>query len=192
MADFQYTTVPGKLEPLLKKIREIGVPYKAHNQWLKSIGFTSSNDSSLLTILKFIGLADQAGVPTDRWKEYRGNHHAQVLANAIRDGYAELFATYPDANDRSVSDLEHFFSTNSTAGKQAITKTVTTFRNLCKQADFSAVGRVQPHRNSNAQQGQPTPSLHIDIQVHISPDASADQIDQIFSSMAKHLYKNGA
>lgn len=31
------------------------------------------------------------------------------------------------------------------------------------------------------------PSLHIDIQIHISPEASADQIDQIFESMAKHL-----
>lgn len=38
----------------------------------------------------------------------------------------------------------------------------------------------------------PTPSVHIDIQVHISPDAGADQIDQIFSSMAKHLYRKKA
>lgn len=30
-------------------------------------------------------------------------------------------------------------------------------------------------------------SLHIDLQIHISPEASADQIDQIFASMAKHL-----
>jgi hypothetical protein len=32
------------------------------------------------------------------------------------------------------------------------------------------------------------PALHIDIQVHISPEASPDQIDKIFASMAKHLY----
>jgi hypothetical protein len=32
------------------------------------------------------------------------------------------------------------------------------------------------------------PSVHVDVQVHISPDASADQIDAIFASMAKHLY----
>ncbi len=38
---------------------------------------------------------------------------------------------------------------------------------------------------------QPEPSLHIDIQIHISPDASSDQIDQIFASMAKHLYRRG-
>jgi hypothetical protein len=32
------------------------------------------------------------------------------------------------------------------------------------------------------------PSLHIDIQIHISSEASAEQIDQIFASMSKHLY----
>ena len=32
------------------------------------------------------------------------------------------------------------------------------------------------------------PSIHIDIQIHISPDASAEQIEQVFANMAKYLY----
>jgi hypothetical protein len=31
------------------------------------------------------------------------------------------------------------------------------------------------------------PQLHINIQLHISPESTADQIDKIFESMAKHL-----
>ena len=31
------------------------------------------------------------------------------------------------------------------------------------------------------------PELHINIQLHISPESSAEQIDKIFESMAKHL-----
>ena len=31
------------------------------------------------------------------------------------------------------------------------------------------------------------PTLHLNVQIHISPDASPEQIDQIFASMAKHL-----
>lgn len=34
---------------------------------------------------------------------------------------------------------------------------------------------------------QSFPSLHIDIQIHISPQASDPQIDKVFESMAKHL-----
>ncbi|MBI4298143.1 MAG: hypothetical protein HY666_00065 [Chloroflexi bacterium] len=33
------------------------------------------------------------------------------------------------------------------------------------------------------------PSVHIDIQIHIDSSASAEQIDQIFASMARHLYR---
>lgn len=33
------------------------------------------------------------------------------------------------------------------------------------------------------------PSVHIDLQIHISPDASAEQIDKIFASMSKHIFK---
>lgn len=32
-----------------------------------------------------------------------------------------------------------------------------------------------------------SPRLHIDVQVHISPDSSPEQIDKIFEAMAKHL-----
>jgi glycine cleavage system regulatory protein len=33
------------------------------------------------------------------------------------------------------------------------------------------------------------PNVHLDIQIHIPADASVEQIDQIFESMARHLYK---
>lgn len=32
-----------------------------------------------------------------------------------------------------------------------------------------------------------SPKLHIDVQIHISPESSPEQIDKIFESMAKHL-----
>lgn len=32
MADYPYTTVPGKIKPILSKVREVGVPPKASVQ----------------------------------------------------------------------------------------------------------------------------------------------------------------
>ena len=34
------------------------------------------------------------------------------------------------------------------------------------------------------------PSVHIDLQIHISPEASPEQVDQVFASMRRHLYGN--
>jgi len=202
MADYAYTTVPGKIKTLLAKIREVGVPKKVTVQWLKTVGFKSSNDASLIGILKFIGLTDSSGVPTPKWTQYRGANHKQVLGQAIREGYADLFAVYPDANQRSQADLDHVFSTSSSGGKQVIGKTVSTFKALAEQAEFAPVNEQTDLRmaagplHTPAGQAPPVaarppaqgPTLHIDIQVHISPEASPDQIEQVFASMAKHLY----
>ena len=42
-----------------------------------------------------------------------------------------------------------------------------------------------PHANHKAL--SKFPAVHIDVQVHISPETSPEQIDRIFESMAKHL-----
>lgn len=102
MADFAYTTVPAKLPALLGKIREVGLPAKATVQWLKTIGFTSSNDSSMLKVLEQIGFVDSSRVPGEPWQKYRGGDYKRVLGNAIRSGYRELYETYSDAHARSV------------------------------------------------------------------------------------------
>lgn len=120
MADFPYTTVPGKIKPLLSKIRDVGVPAKVTVQWLKTVGFTSSNDASLVGILRYIGFTDASGVPTARWSQYRGADYKAVLGEALRQGYADLFAVYPDANQRTQGELDHVFSTSSSGGKQVL------------------------------------------------------------------------
>lgn len=203
MSDVIYTTVPGKIPNLLSKIKQVGVPTKVTQAWLKTIGFTSSNDGSLIGVLRVAGLIDSNGVPTERWSRFRGSRGKDVLGEGIQQGYPELYAVYPDAHARSNIDLEHVFSSSSKAGKQAIQKAVSTFKNLAAEAEF----------NSDAEEGEThfkaetlhapvtdlktaargsarsnAPSLHIDVQVHVSSDASAEQIDQIFASMAKHLY----
>ncbi|MBX4900123.1 DUF5343 domain-containing protein [Sinorhizobium sp. B11] len=204
MGDFAYTNVPGKIKPLLDKIRTIGIPPKVGTPWLKTIGYTSSNDKSLVGVLKFVGLIDSSGTPTPIWNGLRGSHHKKVLGEAIMKGYAELYAIYPDAHTRTNTEIGHVFTTSSTAGQQVISKTVATFKALVAEADFSAdaasadtaihtgplhTAPVQSAPTSptmpNMQNG---PAVHIDIQIHISPESTAEQIDKIFESMAKHLY----
>ncbi len=46
-------------------------------------------------------------------------------------------------------------------------------------------GRKKPLDHAHEPQG---PTVHMDFQIHISPEAGVEQIDAIFASMAKHLY----
>jgi len=56
----------------------------------------------------------------------------------------------------------------------------------------SESGRRSVNPSITTQQGSVSsgPDVHLDIQIHIPADATVEQIDQIFASMAKHLYKN--
>ena len=203
MPEYAYTTVTGKIKPLLEKIRTVGVPPKVTEAWLKTLGFKSTNDRTLIGVLKFIGLIDQTGIPTARWSAYRGANHKTVLGEAIRSGYADLYAVYPDAHTRSSTDLQHVFSTSSSAGQQVVGKTVQTFKALVEEAEFPAdaaptettmqTGPLHTPAATQAPQvprvaSSGGPEVHIDIQIHISPESTAEQIDKIFESMAKHLY----
>jgi hypothetical protein len=207
MAEYSYTVVPGKLKDFLGKLRSLGVPSKVTMKWMESIGYKSSNDRSMLPVLQQILFVDSSNSPTERWTNYRGANYRQVLADGIINGYSDLFATYPDAYARSNEDIESFFSTKSTAGKQVVSKTVSTFKALCELADFSSVtvdksdtsqngasakndsAKPPQHQQQSQEHHAFAPKLHIDIQIHISPDATPQQIEQIFESMAKHLYK---
>lgn len=205
MSNFPYAKTPTKLAGFLEGIQRDGKPDKASTKWLKSSGYTSSNDTSMVNVLQFIGFVDSSRIPTDIWQAYRDKSKSKhVLAACIRSSYSLLFDHYPDADTRSPEDLGNFFRANTALGDSAISLMVRTFRALCAVADFSAVsengGRVGNNGNGSSSNAgtplvaqpsdvdSPAPTLHIDFQVHIAADAPPEQIDQIFESMAKHLY----
>ncbi len=205
MTNFPYAHSTKKLEDFLQYVQSIGVPEKASTNWLKSTGFTSSNDGSMIRVLKFIGLLDSSSVPTEAWQSYRDKDNArQVLANSIRNGYSGLFEHFPNAEARSLEELNNFFAARTALGPNARQKAAKTFQTLCSMADFSAESangaKITDDGNevstdANAplvaqpkEVNSPAPTLHIDFQVHIAADAPPEQIDQIFESMAKHLY----
>lgn len=211
-----YTTVPGRIPDLVKKIRETGVPTKVTNEWLRSVGFTSSNDRSLIPVLRQIGFIDGSNVPQPAWREYRGSEHRAVLGRAIMLGYDMLYSTYPDAQTRTNTDLGHVFSTKTNAGKQAIDKMVATFKNLAKEADFSTApssgetaaipleaeapnGGVE----ANSRQGSNGPlvpsstdsrgglTINVNVQLTIPETTDEKVFDAFFRAMRRHLIDDG-
>lgn len=77
----------------------------------------------------------------------------------------------------------------SKANGDAATKTPRQKTPRSQPASTQPVPAPQPAAHGSHSIREPKgPALHIDIQVHIAADAKPDQIDQIFASMAKHLY----
>lgn len=140
MANFPYVSAVTRLKPFFAKIQDLGTPPSVTQKWLLAIGFTSTNDRRLQAVLKFLNFTDESGKPTPRWGAYRDKGRAKnVMATALREAYAEVFHTYPDAYQRSDSELRNFFSSRTGTAGDTAGKMVATFKLLCELADFSAV-----------------------------------------------------
>lgn len=197
---FPYVLGTQKLTELIRKIPDIGVPEKFTLKTLKSLGFTSSNDERFVPAIKFIGLLNQAGQPTDLWKEARANL-GRAIAKGVRAGYADLFQQYPNAHQKDDEALRTYFSVHSGTGKDAVTRMVQTFKTICALGDFEAAGSPEPDQERTQEQERGRGSAHeqrdssrangptvaINIQLQLPPDPTGEIYDKFFESMAKHL-----
>lgn len=72
------------------------------------------------------------------------------------------------------------------ASRQQATGAARASRAASKPVSEGAVTQAAPP--PQAAQPLARPDIHLDFQIHIAADSSPDLIDQIFASMAKHLY----
>ena len=205
MAEHPYTMNLGAIPKFLKHIRESGVPPKVTIKYLVSVGFGSSNDRNLIPVLKGIGFLDASNAPTDFWKRYRGADDGAVLAEAIRGGYPDLFATYPDAQLKDDLAVTNYIKGHTELAARTVGFVVKTFKTLCASADFTrdGVGATTPHDpKPPVTEREPAPLtpvrtvsgtstqaavVNINIALTLPPSADGKVYDAFFAAMKKHL-----
>jgi len=200
MASFLYLTNPAKLRNFLQAIQKGGTPKKLTLQKLAGMGFKGSNDRSIIPALKYLRFLDSSGVPTDRWKLYRDKNKAPaVLAESIKEHYAELYDTYPDAHTKDNEALRNFFGAHTDVSANTQLFIVNSFKTLVTLADFEAVApkpslpatKVPPKEKPPV-----TPSIrskdsgcvvNVNIQLTLPEGATFETFEAFFKAMRKHL-----
>lgn len=124
-----------------------------------------------------------------------------VLERAGLERWFALRAGVGQSASKQMAALYSLLSAGDPSGQEGpSSKSATSLRPVTSQREIrpasAAKGRnsvkvteVTPEPKGGI---APSPTLHLDIQIHISPEASADQIDRIFKSMAEHLYQRSA
>ena len=113
-------------------------------------------------------------------------NHSGVGENAAGK-FASMFALLLEANPNKVSDTKP--STNGTKPKEVKVKAkvspIVETRTTVVQTEVE-----QPKHNASSTNHTQThnPEVHVNVQVHISSDATNEQIEKIFESMGKHLF----
>jgi Family of unknown function (DUF5343) len=61
---------------------------------------------------------NKSGAPTEYWTALRSSDKGK-FADAVQRTYADLFATYPDADKQDAATLKTFFQTHTALGEKA-------------------------------------------------------------------------
>lgn len=209
-----YTMKVGSIPAYFDALLDAQPPERFSLKFLENLGFTSTNDRLFIGILKDLGFLNRDGQPQQRYFEFMDRTRAKyVLAEGVREAYADLFAINTKANEFSAQDAKNKLRTLY-AGKKTdlvIGHVAKTFRALCDYADFSSDATARKERHpvenivdqSQLERDLP-PKIHADdgaptvgrikvsgLQYHINivlPDTRDQAVfDAIFKSLRDHL-----
>lgn len=212
-----YLTSTKNLSAILQAIQSAQAPERFNVRFLENLGFTSSNDRLIVGVLKELGFLDGEGKPTSRYFRFLDASQAShVLAEGIREAYADLFALRRDANKMSREELTNKAKTLSqgSLSESVLEKFAMTFSSLVKHANFDDLGRLaqeekQPDQMDEPQRDLPKgdeavgdppkhrpPSkrhsldlggLHYNFQIILPATRDPAVYDAIFRSLKEHL-----
>ena len=168
--DVPYLVTNKRLPELFGKIQSAAVPNRFSFEFLKKLGFGSSNDRAFPSLLKKLGFVDPSGAPTDRYRAYRNPRDARsVMAQAVRELYAELFAVDENVYRQSREHVRGVISRVTGMEEKYVNLAAATFTSLCNLADFTAI--LGPASDNNA----PAPIMGINP---ISPKGDITAADR--------------
>lgn len=204
----QYLITTKNLDAFLSAVKNAQAPAKFTTKFLEGLGFKSTNDRLFVGVFKALGFVDANGVPGDKYFKFIDETQSkQILAEAIKTAYSDLFVLNTKAYAMSASDVKNKFKTLTLGAKsdKVLGLMANTFLALCKNADFSqetpdAIEVVKNEEN-NYNQYPPYPTnipsgvvnktiateMHYNIQIHLPETKDMNVYDAIFKSLKEHL-----
>jgi hypothetical protein len=208
-----YVLKPTSIPTYFDAILDAQAPERFSYKFLENLGFASTNDRLLISLLKELGFLNSDGAPQPRYYEFLDRSRSkQVLAEAVRESFADLFAVNKKANELTKDDVKNKLRTLY-AGKKSddlIDRIARTFTALVEYADFSslpppsessatAVTQHDPRRITQQEETRvlaippqrPAPLGVGSLQYHINivlPESRDQAVyDAIFKSLREHL-----
>ncbi len=140
-----YLSSTKNLEAILDALKTAQAPKQFTHSFLQGLGFKTSADRLVIGVLKGLGFLDPSGVPTPRYFEFLDQSQSgRVLADAIREAYADLYQLNTRAHELSRADVKGKMKTLTQGqfSEAVLNKMVPTFFALANAADWSAVPDV--------------------------------------------------
>ncbi len=205
----QPTQVSAQLPKFFETIRAGTAPPTFNRQFLKDIGFKSSNHHAFIPLLKGLGFLSEDGTPTERYKEFLDESKwREVLATAVRAAYGDIFVIKAKPTKSDLKAIIGKFKSTFNISETQAERNARTFLALLELADDGTLyaegsgeeaqpAKVDPAPAAQASE-QPmapsavpsvlaSPGLHYNIQIHLPATKEVEVYNAIFKSLRSHL-----
>lgn len=197
-----YVQIYGQIADFFQKISEGQAPPQCTHQYLKDLGFTSSNHRALIPLLKELDFLSAEGVPTPRYHEYRNAAQSRrVMAEALHKAYGDLFTIKAEPTDADKTQIEGKFKSAHNVSVRLAKLMTNTFYALLELADLGALEKPKPVKPVKKKEEKPEekpeekaepkliapPGLHYNIQIHLPATKDIEVFNAIFKALKEHL-----
>jgi Family of unknown function (DUF5343) len=195
-----YLTSYKNVAPIMAAIQAAEAPQKFNRKFLEDLGFKGSADRLIINVLKAMGFLGPDSSPTERYIRFLDQTEAKkVIAEGLREAYADLFALKRDAQDLSRSELKSKIKSlrQGKGSDLVISSMASTFIEFAKLADWSEEAppgggeEKRPSEDNQSHGAEPggVSIAGLSYAIHLQLPESRDQsvYDALFKSLKAHL-----
>ena len=202
-----YVNAYGNIKNLFEKIRESSVPTKFTHDFLStSLGLKSSSYRAMIPLLKKLRFLDQDNIPTETYKDYRGDISLskKIMAEKIKEAYPDLYKANEFAHELKKEEVMSKLKQITGAGDsdKVILAATGSFVELCKLADFDGENLIEREKQLEESESMPPEDedvkqhklkeIGINYTINLSLPATTDMnvFNAIFKSLKEHILKD--
>lgn len=196
--DYPYMISNNKISQIFDKIVTAAKPPKFTVEFLKQLGFTSSNDFAFIPLLKKMNFLTGDGTPNSLYDSLRDTTVSKkVIAEQIRYLYSQLFAINLEIHKASEDEIKGAISRVTGKEEKDVNRIYLTFKAICSYADFriketKIIADQSDDSNKLSQSEQPMKQVknsefHYNIQIHLPATTDISVYNAIFKSLRENL-----
>jgi len=198
MVDYPYMLSNNKIGPIIAGLQAAAKPPRFTLEFLRNIGFASTNDRAIVPLFKRLGFLSEDSVPTPYYDQLRDpTRSKQILAARIRDLYSELYTINTNIHNDTELNIKGALSRVTGKDEASVNRMYNTFKALCLLADFTndvtPINFQDPIPEPIEQQPSQEPEIipkadfHYNIQIHLPATTDISVYNAIFKSLKDNL-----
>jgi hypothetical protein len=199
----QQTQVWAQLPTVFEAIRQGQAPEKINREFLRDLGFKSSNHFAIIPLFKGLGLISADGTPTDRYRSLLDKTKwRKTIAEAVKEAYGDIFILRATPTKSDLDTIIGKYKSTYNLTDVSAERAAKTFLALLDLADQDALNgnantatpplqltTIIPEDTSKEgeHRKRPPAGLHYNIQIHLPATKDLEVYNAIFKSLRSHL-----